>query len=94
MEVNELANLLATHSKENREDINAIFQKLETIATTVNEIKVQTTKTNGRVTALEKCNEDANNGKKENKGDRKYILTTIISFAALIITVIVNFIIK
>lgn len=94
MEVNELANLLATHSKENREDINAIFNEMKVILTTVTEIKVQTTKTNGRVTALEKCNEDSNNGKKENKGDKKYILTTIISFVALIITVIANFIIK
>jgi ribonuclease HII len=94
MEVNELATLLATHSKENREDINAIFNELKAISTTVNEIKVQTTKTNGRVTALEKCNEDDSKNKTEHKGDRKYMLTTIISIAALTITVIVNFIIK
>lgn len=87
MEVNELATLLATHSKENRDDINAIFNKLESISTAVNEIKVQTHGINLRVTTLE-------DSKKEKKGDRKYILTTVISFSALIITIVVNFIIK
>lgn len=81
MEVNELSDLLANHSKENREDIHNIYNELKNISSTINEIKANTEisiiKMDNRISSLE-------NSKKENKTNVKYTITTLIAAIALI----------
>ena len=54
--------------------------KIDKISEKQVEIYIQTTKTNGQVTALEEKN-------KEKKIDGKYTITTLIALCALIITI-------
>lgn len=50
------------------EQAQYIIERLDAIYNEVSEIKVQTTKTNGRVTALETWKNESSEGKKEWKG--------------------------
>lgn len=61
--------------------MDKLSNKIDEIKEEQTKILVQTTKTNGRVTALETVNSNK-------KTDNRYIITTFIAIAALLITII------
>jgi len=64
--------------------MDKLSNKIDEIKEEQTKILVQTTKTNGRVTALETVNSNK-------KTDNRYIITTFIAIAALLITLVKTF---
>jgi hypothetical protein len=64
--------------------MDKLSNKIDEIKEEQTKILVQTTKTNGRVTALETVNSNK-------KTDNRYIITTFIAGAALLITLVKTF---